>query len=183
MKKIFIGMLFVFLNLPINIGSFRINLIPDFIGYIFIAIGTKELDEYSRRFLKVMPYSICMLIYTAVFYIVDLFEIFITLGIPVWVALVLDIISKIASILIYRGIILGIKDIEVAQEQDLNSKKLYGTLRLYAILSLLIYILYLFPGMETSGAIVYFAVGIYLLVLFNKSKKQFYAWTAHKRAE
>ena len=170
-------MLFVFLNFPINIGSLRINLIPTFIGYIFIAIGSKELDEYSNRFLEVIPYSICIGIYTAFLYVADLFEILIAIGMPAWGTLVLDIIAKIASLLIYRGIIMGIKDIEVAREQDLNSKKLYATLRLYAVLSLILYILYFFPAVETSGVIANFAVGIYLLVLFNKSKKLFYTWT------
>ena len=50
MNNIFIGFIFVFLDFNLDLGSSRIGLIPDFIGYVLIYQGLKELSGQSRRF-------------------------------------------------------------------------------------------------------------------------------------
>ena len=49
MSKIFIGFLFVFLNLSFKLDDTHvINLLPDFIGFMLLYLGTRELREESR---------------------------------------------------------------------------------------------------------------------------------------
>lgn len=50
MRKIFKGLLFIFLNFNINIGACTIGLIPSFLGYNFIKQGSQELSGICPHF-------------------------------------------------------------------------------------------------------------------------------------
>ena len=57
MSKIFIGFLFVFLNLSFKLDDTHvINLLPDFIGFMLLYLGTRELREESRRYTTAAPW-------------------------------------------------------------------------------------------------------------------------------
>ena len=44
MTKIFVGFLFVFLNFNLTLNdTYVINLLPDFVGFILLYMGTREL--------------------------------------------------------------------------------------------------------------------------------------------
>ena len=48
MTKIFVGFLFVFLNFNFTLNdTYVINLLPDFVGFILLYMGTRELLEES----------------------------------------------------------------------------------------------------------------------------------------
>ena len=50
MTKIFVGFLFVFLNFNFTLNdTYVINLLPDFVGFILLYMGTRELLEESPR--------------------------------------------------------------------------------------------------------------------------------------
>ena len=51
MTKIFVGFLFVFLNFNFTLNdTYVINLLPDFVGFILLYMGTRELLEESPRY-------------------------------------------------------------------------------------------------------------------------------------
>ena len=68
MKNIFIGFIFLFLNLDINLGELKIGLLPDFVGYIIMLNGLIELEEKSPLFMEAKPYTKGMA-FSAAFYI------------------------------------------------------------------------------------------------------------------
>lgn len=172
MKKIFIGMMFVFLDFFININASSIGLIPDFVGYIFMFNGLTELIVFSDRFSKVKPYVVGMAVYSGILYILDLFGGAYMLG--DFTIIVLGLISTIVSLYISYCIIAGIKDIEAVREQNLNSPQLYSTWKLLAIFTFVSQILLFVPALAIICIIISFIIGIYYLVVFNRSKNLFY---------
>ena len=71
MLKLLIGIILILLNYSINIGNIHIELIPDFLGYIVLYMGLKELKGYSVYFQKNQKYAIVMVIFSGVLYVVS----------------------------------------------------------------------------------------------------------------
>jgi len=166
MRKIFIGMIFVFLDFTININATKIGLIPDFIGYIFMTQGLSELTAQSPRFERMQPYATGMAIYTAILYALDLFGVSMLDGIVNWL---LGLASTIISLYISYNIVMGVRDIEIAG-RELNGSNLLTTWKVYAVISLAIYILYLIPVINILLIIAGLVMGIVFLVAFNRTK-------------
>ena len=168
MRKIFIGMLFVFLDFTINLNTSRIGLIPDFIGYIIMVQGLVELADESFWFEKVKPHAIGMAIYTGALYAFDLFGISESTGILSWL---LGLISTGISLYISYGIVMGVQNIESMQNRNLDGDELMAKWKMYAILSLIIYLLVFIPVLNILAIIAGFIIAIYFLVGLNRTKK------------
>lgn len=167
MSKIFMGMLLVFLDFNLDIGAIRIGLIPDFLGYIFILQGLAQLADKSERFSKVRPFAFGMLIFTAIHYLFGLLGISVTLGIADYL---LSFLSTLVSLYIAYGIVMGAKDIESANGQNLGSAQLLSRWKLLAILSVLVYFLFLIPVLNLVCIIASIVIGIVFLVALYRTK-------------
>jgi len=167
MRKIFIGMIFIFLDFTISLETTRIGLIPDFVGYIFLVQGLSELAAQSPRFEKVRPFATGMAIYTAILYALDLFGVSILDGIVNWL---LGLTSTVVSLYISYNVVVGVRDIEMTLSRDLNGSNLLSIWKVYAVVSLAIYILYLIPVINLLLIIAGFAMGIVFLIAFNRTK-------------
>lgn len=173
MRRIFIGMLFVFINFNLDLGASRIGLIPSFVGNYLIYKGLHELDGLSDRFTRTIPFAKGMAIYSAICYALDIFGLSFS---PWWyLVYILGLISIIFTFYISRNIILGIKDIEIAREQDLNSRLLYSLLKLQTVLSLLSFVLLETPTLLPVSAVVTFLIELAYLFIFNSTKELFYS--------
>ena len=189
MRNILIGMILVFLNFDITIGSSKIGLIPSFIGYAYMYSGVMELSDYSNKFVKIAPIIKVMIVFTGLIYLADLlgFSAYLQLpgvimisdiGIPsgfVLFGILLGLIVMIASLYISYEIIQGIKDIESVQMKDLNSDQLLSTWKLLAVLAFLSHaLLIIVPGLAFICIILTMVMHIYYLFIFNKSKNLYY---------
>lgn len=168
MKKIFTGMLFVFLDFMLTLNTSRIELIPDFIGYILIVKGLMELSDESFWFGKVRPYAIGMAIYSGILYVFDLFGMTNSTGVLSWV---LELFSTGISLYISYGIVMGVQNIESMQNRNLRGDELMAKWKLYAILSAIIYLLVFIPVLNILAIIAGFVIAIYFLVAFHRTTK------------
>ena len=175
MRSIFIGMLFVFVNINIIIGSSLIGLVPTFFGYLCILGGLSELKGYSTCFTKATPWVKGMVIYSAFCYAMNL------LGAGavdnpygLLFGSILGISLTIISLFIAYNIIMGIKDIETTKVQNLNSVQLYSTWKMLAVLSIGASVFIFVPVLNLACAIAGFVVAVYYIFIFNKTKKLFY---------
>lgn len=164
-------MLLLFLNLNIDIGSFRIGLIPNFLGYLFLLNGTSELSIYSYRFSKIKPCIIIMIIFSCAVYVIEFFRIS---ALNDGLAFVFSLILIILSLAISYNIIMGIRDIEKKEMKNLNSDKLYFAWKLLTVCSFIIYLFLFIKVLTIISVIIGFIVGIYYIHIFNKTKKMFY---------
>ena len=174
MNKVFIGMIFVFLDFDLNIGNSKIGLIPDFIGYIYMYKGATELIIYSEKFENVCPIIAVMATYSVLTYVAGLMGLSVSLGIPVMY--ILSLIATIISLIISNRIVKGVGDIEIATSSDLNYIKLYSTWKHLAAFSIATSVQFIIPTMFIfiACAIISFIIGIYYLFVFNTSKKLYY---------
>lgn len=72
MRQIFWGMLFLFLDFNLNLGSSSIGLIPDFAGCIFLIRGLDALAGESVRFVQARPWAVATAAYTGITWTLDL---------------------------------------------------------------------------------------------------------------
>ena len=172
MRNIFIGLLFIFLDFNLDFGAMRVGLIPDFIGYIMILQGLKEIALLSEHFGKAKPFTIGMIVYTSVLYAADFFGLWTQNG--TIIALVLGLVSVAVSLYISYHIVMGVRDLEAEQERFLNGEKLYNAWKLLAIFSVIAYVLIIVPVLGLVSVIASFVFGIMFLVVFNQTKNLYY---------
>ena len=173
MKRIFIGMIVVFIDFNLNFENNTIGLIPDFIGYFMMIEGLKEITNYSNNFTKVLPYVKSMAIATALTYLMDFFGIRIYL----LVSLLLGLVLMAVCMYISYTIIMGIKDVETEFQQNLNTESLYSAWKISMILSFVTYVLIIVPGLMILCSLATLVAYVYYLVQFNKTQKLFYEHT------
>jgi 4-hydroxybenzoate polyprenyltransferase len=174
-RYIFIGTVLVLLDFNLDVGNSRIGLIPDFIGYVYMLMGIKELEGFSKRFLKIAPLTKGMAVYCGLWYTMNLFGVSAAFSHPVTIAL--EIASTAMSLYISYHIVKGIQDIEDSLDKNLYSHQLYSTWKaivvvsilayLMAVVSILTYAMFLIVICVVSGIIVH----IYYLYLFYKTLK------------
>lgn len=172
MNNIFWGMLFIFLDFHLEFGGSKIGLIPDFIGYILIAYGIRELTTGRDRFSRMRTLAVVLTVYNAALYAMDFLGMSISL-LPE-VSIVLGLASLLASLYFSYNIVMGIKDLEAALEQDIGARRLYTVWTISAILSLAIYVLILIPVLNVLSIIAGLIVGIVFLVYLYRAKKLYY---------
>lgn len=122
MKKLFWGFFFIYLNFNLNLNQHTLNILPDFLGYILLLQGMKELDEESGLFRGARPFAIGMAVYTAILWVGALLGISSDGG---WVSQLLSLIAMIVALYISWVLVQGILDMEQTKAADLNGGKLY----------------------------------------------------------
>ena len=138
MKKIFIGLLFITLNFNIEIGASAISLLPDFVGYILIYLGMREIEHLSNHFLSGKRISVAAAVvstityviaalgisYTGEYYIDEELYPFAFDSFYQTAGFLLDIATEALTIYIMYQLIKGIEDMEMSFKSDLNSDTL-----------------------------------------------------------
>lgn len=163
--------MFVFLDFNLNIGTARIELIPDFIGYIFILQGLAELFDKSELFSKARPYAKGMAVYTAILFALDIFGAADMLG---FVGFVLGLISTVISLYISYNIVMGVKDMETTFGMQLSGDGLKSNWNLLAVFTVAVYLLFFIPFLNILCIIAGLIIGIVFLVSFSKTKNLYY---------
>ncbi len=169
MHKLFIGLLLVFLDFNLDLGVNRIGLIPDFLGYIIMLQGLREMQDRSINFSKVIPITNLALILSIINYILD-FTGFTLSNSNTIFTIPAGLVMTIISLYISYCIVQGVLDMERNMSIDLNGNKLYSAWKLVAIFSILVYPLVLVPGLNIISILLTFMFYIYFLYLFNVTK-------------
>jgi len=179
MKKLFLGFLFIYLNFDLSFNQFTLNVFPDFVGYIFLLQGVKELDAESSLFRGIRPFATGMVVYTAILWVGKLMGL--TAG-GNWVATLLELISTAVSLYISWVLIQGVLDMEQHHGADLNGKTLYGRWKAMVAVLLLNYLLALLANVANLVVVmtlitVTVLASLFLIFLFlfawNRSAKAY----------
>jgi len=167
MRNIFLGMLFAFLDIKINLGNATIGLLPDFVGYILMIKGLEEMALESVLFEKARPWAVGMTVYTAVLYGLDFLAMSVQMRFLGWV---MSLAALIASLVISRWILRGILQIEANRRFQLQAAQLEQLWKPLAIVQLVAAAFGWFPLIGGLCALAAFVMGICYLVAFNKTK-------------
>lgn len=170
MGKIFIGLIFIFINFNLSFGAITIGLIPNFVGYIFMIIGLNELKNESDYFNKVRPFAIAMCIYNVITYAIDLFGISYSI---MFLGIILGLISTAVSLYISYNIVSGVIDIENKRSVDINGSKLKSRWNLLAVFQVVCVLTLYIPFLSIVCMLIAVVFTIMFLVEYRKTKNMY----------
>lgn len=175
MKLIFIGLIFVMLEL--NLG---INILPDFVGYLLIWKGCNDFAKESPKMAAIRPVALILAGLTAVVYVMALFKLTAGLGI---MGNVIEIAMVLGSLLVVYMLGKGIHEIEVQNNVELNSVAILNSWKLLAIAEVGAYAMILLGKvlsvLTLIGSVLVLAVFLFKVVLLVSayfSNKMYKEW-------
>ena len=189
MKKMFIGFLLIFLNFNLKFGAnqqYVLNLIPDFIGYLYLVHGIREMENNSNRFAGVKGFTKAMVGFSAILYAFNLFG-----GSYSYSTLntVLGLIETASMLYIMYCVIKGILEIEIKYDLDINGENLYSlwkTMIAVNVLSVILsvgipFLVTVFSIFTVFGVICLLSVIVVHLVIYILFLVRFYrAWKLYE---
>lgn len=170
MDKLFLGILFAMLDVHISLGSLRIGLLPDFVGYILMMKGLKALETESQWFSKGKLCALVMAVFTGVLYVMDLLEMSAQMGFLLWF---LGLAALVVSLLLQYWIICGVRQMEARQFWDLQGDRLKSLWLVLTVMKGICYVCSWVPVVGTIAAMADVIIGICYLTAFYQSKKHY----------
>ena len=73
MNRLFLGMLLVFLDIPLTVGSATVELLPDFAGYLLMMKGLQKLAMDSSVFQRGETVALVMAVIHGIHWLMDFF--------------------------------------------------------------------------------------------------------------
>ena len=162
MKKLFWGFFFIYLNFNLNVNQYSLNVLPDFVGYIFLIKGIDPLNGESTFFEKARPFSVGMAVYTAVLWGGALWGV--TAGGGMVVRL-LSLLATVVGLYISWLLIQGVAEIEEAHAVDLNKERLLSLWKALVAVEVIINVLQLMLNLANVGILTVLSVMLMILGL------------------
>ncbi|MCD7927321.1 MAG: hypothetical protein LUF80_00420 [Oscillospiraceae bacterium] len=173
MKKILIGLLFIFFDISIEYEGLNVGLLPACIGYALLALGIRDLlkrwDSSNLRLASLL--SIFAVAITAIEYLFDLLALDLGVITVSWSALCLALLLGITLLLV-----LVVGEIEKKASADLGSRQLRLVWMLMALLQLVGFILPRILPSELLSAILLTATlvcNVLFLIFFCRSQQRY----------
>jgi len=177
LRRIFIGFLLIFLNFNLQFGNIVIDCIPNFIGYIYLIQGLRELEkgEYSSYFTNAIVIAKGLFFYETITFFSSLFGFttFINTN-YLLIATIVGIIYILASLYCSYLIIQGFIEMRNNFQDPYETDKLYTIWKAIAIIQIVAFLLLML--MPTGSIICYvilFIINIMFLVSLNRLKNGF----------
>lgn len=176
MRNIFIGFIFVFVNLNLTLNEHVLGLLPCFVGYFFINKGLHEFSETVSHFDKLHSIVSVMFVYTIITYVMDLFgfgaanDSFIRLF-----SQIMGLGAVIGSLYVSYHVSLGVKELETLYGCGINISQLFTRWKIMAVANIASMLFVIVPIVNLICIIVTIVAGIMYLVAFNDAKNRYYA--------
>lgn len=156
MKKIFWGFLLIFIDINIGSGSFKIDLLPDFVGEILLLYGMKELQNESRHFNDYLTLAKGFIVVSVCSFVIGL------LVQSVLINIVISIVSVVLFIILSYHIVKGIADIQDKYSVYMEAEALYSCWVVIAVCTAMGILVYIIQFL----AIIYFVIMLLVTILF-----------------
>ena len=131
MKKLFWGMFFIYLHFNLNMNGHRLNLLPDFVGFILLVLAASALEGESAFFKRARPFSVGLAVYAALSWVGALLAV----TAEGWLSGAAELLSLAAMLVtLYVGWLLsrGVLETETRRETDWGGKTLLSRWKLLA---------------------------------------------------
>lgn len=167
MNHLFLGMLFIFLDCHVNFGNCTIELLPDFVGYLFLIKGLDALSGENQWFAKKRPWVLGMAVFAGAVYGMDLFALSGKLRMLRWC---MGLAAAAGNLVICYWIIAGIRQLEDCRGVELQGKRLRSLWTYLAIISGISAVCGWIPMVGTISAAAEFVVSLCFVIAFYQTK-------------
>ena len=174
MQQIFLGILFLFLNVNLTLGRVALGLFPDFVGYILLLRGAAALSGQIARFSRMRSLCLGAAIYTGVLYVLDLTGLTAALGWGVYLAAIGEFALRIAA---SAQVVAGMEDAERAYGCGFAAAELRRAWVAAIATGAVSFLTMFFPArvLVFIGVIVSFVGGVLFLCALYRTKQAFLA--------
>lgn len=172
MDKIFWGFLLLFFNINLNLGNCTINLLPAWLGYLFLLQGAAQMLPESELFGKMRPWCTGMVAYTGVLWVMDILHFNFYLE---WINVLLMLISVLGQLYVSYLFIRALMNVEQRREADLQCAYLDKVWRVVAGADVLSIVMLIIPVFAIISVLVAFVAGIFFLVAVHRTRKAYHA--------
>lgn len=172
MTTIFIGLFFFLIDFNIDIGSIRIGLVPDFVGYVLLVSGLREIRHHSSAFKECEDGSKIMVVISGIIYILDLFGMMSQISI---ISTVFGLLRQLGLLYVLYKLVAGIADIQRKVSVFLGAEALKSTwIALAAVraITIITSMLFLVP-LAIAGAVAAAIILIVFIYHFGKTRDMF----------
>lgn len=145
MIKMLIGLAFIGLELTLTSESMTISLLPDFIGYILLLLGQRELAHENDYFYKNIKFSLWAGTVSLMVFIMDLVSGSLTVNFQ---ALLLQILLLVMEPICLFRIVRGVRQVGKDYDIDVKGNLLFIVWLVMTILSVAAF---LFSGIPALG--------------------------------
>jgi hypothetical protein len=159
------------LDFDLTLGTVAIHIPPDFIGWILVIVGLREIKKISVYFGKVIIPSIFLAVYTG---ILDLKNVLAIATGDSLLDFIFSVIVVIGSFYVLYYIIKGVLDIEQNRQISLKGEILDSRWMLMLIFYIVGIIFSIIPFVVIIAIVAMLVVNIMFLVAFYKTQKLFY---------
>ncbi len=170
MNKLFWGFFFLFLNFNLNLGSLRLNLLPDWAGLILLYLACGELDRESDQFEKIRPFCLGLAAATGVLWVLSFFGININPPIVSWVLGIAVMCLELYTSMMFVD---ALANVEMRRNYDLCISFLRKSWKVMAFSTFLSGVFIVFPVIALALSLVAAIATIVFLVAVHKTRK---AW-------
>ena len=166
MFKIFAGLLLVFLDFNLIFVESLIDVLPDFLGYIIVYLGLKDLSDHAPSFNSAKIICFIMCIYSISEFWCSLLGL---LSIFSYTA----ILGSIGYLSLNYMIIKGIKEIEENINIDLDSYSLLQSWKYLSLFTIVAFLTFMSSVLTSIFSIIAFVFTIIYLYRLYKTTKMF----------
>ena len=171
MNRLVLGMLFVFLDIPLELGSATLELLPDFVGYLLMMKGLRELSVESTVFQRGETVALVMAVIHGVHWLMDFFAASVQAELYAWLV---GLVVTVLDLVLTYWVVKGVEDMERRYHWVLQAGKLRSMWLVQLVLTILCTLLNWLPLVGTVCVIASFVVAVCFLVAMNDTRKRYY---------
>ena len=169
MNKFLIGTLLLLVNISLkNATGNTFDLAPDFLGYILILYGAKEVGHWSKHFRKLAKVATIFAIYTGINWLRDAINV--TGGGFSFFAIVLGLIAVGVRMVTLRWIIKGFFAIEAQTDYELKTSTMNVLWYCLVVISVLNSLVGLIPVVRDICGVAAVIMAVLFMAAFFRSK-------------
>ncbi len=173
MNSLFVGLLFLFLNFSLKMGTIQIGLLPDFLGYLLLLHGLRRMAGEGARFAHLPPLVLRFAIYTALVYLLELGGLSARLGV---LDRLLQVACTVMRLYVSYELMQGMADLERRDGCDYAASGLRLAWTALAVSNMLNYLLLFNSVLGTLCALFALAAGIAYLIAFYHCRQRYAGW-------
>lgn len=170
MNRLFWGLFFVVLDVKLNLGSAKVGLLPDFIGWFLLMKGMEALAEENRYFDRGRHWAFGLTLVHLVLYGADLLNPSGMNGVALWL---LELAAFCAGMYALGKMIRGIRRMEEDHGWDLQCEKLRAMWMIQWVMGCISCLFSWMPLLGTVAVIAALVTGMCMLIAMYNTVKRY----------